>query len=134
MGPHTFCLFFSLDFIDRNIRQIRLICQIFLINWNFGKTQLTFFVFFVQISRFGYAGANTNIADALDLARTSILSETSGSSGNRPQYKDIVVLLSDGEDNTNTHQEVAEAAKNLRNFGGTNNLHVIAVGIGGYYL
>ena len=76
-------------------------------------------------------GANTNIADACDLARTDILSETSGPSANRPQYQDIVVLLSDGEDNTNTREEVADAAKNLRNFGGTDNVHVIAVGVGG---
>ena len=76
-------------------------------------------------------GDSTNIAGALDLARTGILSETSGPSANRPQFKDIVVLLSDGRDNINSNDQVAAAARNVRNFGGTDNVHVIAVGIGG---
>ena len=42
MGDHLgsihFVIFFSLAVIGRNIRQI---CQILLISWSFGKTQMT---------------------------------------------------------------------------------------------
>ena len=76
-------------------------------------------------------GESTNITGGLYLAQTDVLSETSGPNANRPNYKDIVVLVSDGGDNINTKEEVAQAGRNIRNFGGTNNVHVIAIGIGG---
>ena len=37
MGDHLFCLFFNLATVSKNIRQI---CQILQLSWNFGKTQL----------------------------------------------------------------------------------------------
>ena len=76
-------------------------------------------------------GESTNITGGLDLTRTEVLSETSGLNANRPNYRDIVVLISDGGDNINTKEEVVQAAQEIKNFGGTNSVHVITIGIGG---
>ena len=78
-----------------------------------------------------YTAGNTNIASGLDLARTDVLPGTPGRNANRPNYKDIAVLISDGEDNVNSKDRVSQAGRDLRNFGGTNSVHVIAIGIGG---
>ena len=51
-----------------------------------------------------YEGGVTNIAAGLVTARTGVLSQATGPSANRPDYQDIVVLLSDGGDNVNPHQ------------------------------
>ena len=88
-------------------------------------------ILFIKITSIPYADSNTNIAGGLDLARTQVLSDTSGRNANRPNYKDIVVLISDGADNMNTRDRVSQAGKDIRNFGGTDNVHVITIGIGG---
>ena len=88
-------------------------------------------IIFIKITSIPYADSNTNIADGLDLARTQVLSDTSGRNANRPNYKDIVVLISDGEDNMNKRDRVSQAGRDIRNFGGNNNVHVITIGIGG---
>ena len=88
-------------------------------------------ILFIKITSIPYANSNTNIVEGLDLARMQVLSDSSGRDANRPNYKDIVVLISDGSDNMNTPDKVSQAGRDIRNFGGTNNVHVITIGIGG---
>ncbi len=56
-----------------------------------------------QIDAIPYLGNVTNIAGGLQVARVDVLGRTT----NRPLYKDVIVLLSDGGDNVNA-EEVGE--------------------------
>ena len=57
-----------------------------------------------QIDGMPYEGGVTNIVAGLVKARTEVLAQTTEPNANRPQYQDIVVLLSDGGDNVNKEE------------------------------
>ncbi len=74
------------------------------------------------IDRMGYIGGRTNLAEALDLARTDVF----GRPGNRPEAKDIAIVITDGIPNERVLDTIP-AANRLKQFG--QGVTIVAVGV-----
>lgn len=72
------------------------------------------------LDRMGYIGGRTNLAEALDLARTDVF----GGVGNRPDAKDIAVVITDGIPNERVFDTIP-AADRLK----TQDVTIVAVGV-----
>ena len=72
------------------------------------------------IDGMGFIGGRTNLAEALDLARTDVF----GRVGNRPDVKDIAIVITDGIPNERVYDTIP-AADRLK----AQNVTIVAVGV-----
>ena len=71
-------------------------------------------------NRVGFIGGRTNLAEALDLARTDVF----GGVGNRPDAKDIAIVITDGIPNERVYDTIP-AADRLK----AQSVTIVAVGV-----